>query len=30
MEEIITGKNPGDPYAAAPHVREKLKAGIKG
>ncbi len=30
MEEIITGTNPGDPYAAAPHVREKLKAGIKG
>ena len=30
MEDIITGSNPADPYEAAPHVREKLLAGIKG
>ena len=30
MEDIITGSNPADPYEAAPHVREKLQAGIKG
>jgi NAD(P)-dependent dehydrogenase (short-subunit alcohol dehydrogenase family) len=30
MEEIVTGKNPGDPYEATPHVREKLQAGLKG
>ncbi len=30
MEDIITGRNPSDPYAAAPQVREKLQAGLKG
>ena len=30
MEDIVTGRNPGDPYEAAPHVREKLQAGLKG
>jgi NAD(P)-dependent dehydrogenase (short-subunit alcohol dehydrogenase family) len=30
MEDIITGSNPGDPYAATPHVREMLQAKLKG
>ena len=30
MEDIVIGRNPGDPYEAAPHVREKLQAGLKG
>lgn len=30
MEDIVTGRNPGDPYETAPHVREKLQAGLKG
>ena len=30
MEDIVTGRNPSDPYQAAPHVREKLQAGLKG
>ena len=30
MEDIVMGRNPGDPYEAAPHVREKLQAGLKG
>ncbi len=30
MEDIVTGRNPSDPYEAAPHVREKLQAGLKG
>jgi NAD(P)-dependent dehydrogenase (short-subunit alcohol dehydrogenase family) len=30
MEDIVMGRNPGDPYEAAPHVREKLQAGVKG
>jgi NAD(P)-dependent dehydrogenase (short-subunit alcohol dehydrogenase family) len=30
MEDIVTGRNPGDPYEAAPHVREKLQAGLRG
>ena len=30
MEDIVKGRNPGDPYEAAPHVREKLQAGLKG
>ena len=30
MEDIVVGRNPGDPYEAAPHVREKLQAGLKG
>ena len=30
MEDIVMGRNPSDPYEAAPHVREKLQAGLKG
>jgi hypothetical protein len=30
MEDIVTGRNPSDPYEAVPHVREKLQAGLKG
>ena len=30
LEDIVTGRNPSDPYEAAPHVREKLQAGLKG
>lgn len=30
MQDIVSGRNPGDPYEAAPHVREKLRAGLKG
>ena len=30
MEDIVTGRNPSDPYEAAPHVRDKLRAGLKG
>jgi NAD(P)-dependent dehydrogenase (short-subunit alcohol dehydrogenase family) len=30
MEDILAGRNPGDPYEAVPHVREKLQAGLKG
>jgi NAD(P)-dependent dehydrogenase (short-subunit alcohol dehydrogenase family) len=30
MDDIVMGRNPGDPYEAAPHVREKLQAGLKG
>ena len=30
MEDIVMCRNPGDPYEAAPHVREKLQAGLKG
>ncbi len=29
MEEIVAQKNPGDPYAAAPHIRELLQAKLK-
>jgi len=29
MEDIVTGSNPGDPYEAAPHVREKLQAALR-
>ncbi len=29
MEDIVTGRNPTDPYAATPHVREKLQAALK-
>jgi short-subunit dehydrogenase len=29
MEEIITQKNPGDPYAAAPHIRDMLREKLK-
>ncbi len=30
MEDIVAGRNPGDPYEAAPQVREELRAGLKG
>jgi len=30
MEDIINQHNPGDPYKAAPHIREKLKSVLKG
>ena len=30
MEEIIQQKNPGDPYAAAPHIRDMLREKLKG
>ena len=30
MDAIVAGENPGDPYAQAPHVRELLKAKLKG
>lgn len=30
MQDIISGRNPSDPYEAAPHVRDKLRAGLKG
>ena len=29
MEHIVAGTNPGDPYAATPHVREALRARMK-
>lgn len=29
MEDIVTGRNPGDPYESAPHVRDKLRAGLR-
>jgi len=29
MEGIITATNPADPYETAPHVREKLQAGLR-
>jgi len=29
MEHIVAGSNPGDPYAATPHVREALRAKMK-
>ena len=29
MEDIVHANNPADPYAGAPHVRDKLKAGLK-
>jgi NAD(P)-dependent dehydrogenase (short-subunit alcohol dehydrogenase family) len=29
MEEIVAGKNPGDPYEAVPHVRKMLKEKLK-
>ena len=29
MEEVVAQKNPGDPYAAAPHIRELLQAKLK-
>lgn len=30
MEDIILQRNPGDPYEAAPHVRDALKAKLNG
>jgi NAD(P)-dependent dehydrogenase (short-subunit alcohol dehydrogenase family) len=30
MEDIIMQRNPGDPYEAAPHIREMLKEKIRG
>ncbi|MDQ1812103.1 SDR family oxidoreductase [Massilia sp. CCM 9210] len=30
MEEIVKGMNPGDPYKAAPHIRDMLRAKMKG
>lgn len=30
MEDIINIRNPADPYEAAPHVRESLRAGLRG
>jgi NAD(P)-dependent dehydrogenase (short-subunit alcohol dehydrogenase family) len=30
MEEIINQKNPGDPYAAVPHIRDMLRQKLKG
>jgi hypothetical protein len=30
MEHIVAGINPADPYAAAPQLRESLRAKIKG
>lgn len=30
VEDILQGRNPGDPYEAAPQVREQLRAGLKG
>lgn len=30
MEDIVDARNPGDPYEAAPQVREQLSAGLKG
>jgi NAD(P)-dependent dehydrogenase (short-subunit alcohol dehydrogenase family) len=29
MEHIVAGTNPGDPYAATPHVREALRSKMK-
>ena len=30
MEHILSGQNPADPYETAPHVRDKLRAGLRG
>ena len=29
MEDIIMQRNPGDPYKAAPHIRDMLRAKLK-
>lgn len=29
MQDIVAGRNPGDPYEAVPHVREMLKQKLK-
>jgi hypothetical protein len=30
MDAIVHQRNPGDPYAATPHVRDMLRAKMKG
>jgi hypothetical protein len=30
MEDIVNMRNPSDPYAATPHVRDALKAKMQG
>jgi NAD(P)-dependent dehydrogenase (short-subunit alcohol dehydrogenase family) len=30
MDEIVKGLNPGDPYKAAPHIRDMLRAKMNG
>ncbi|NHZ90996.1 SDR family NAD(P)-dependent oxidoreductase [Massilia sp. CCM 8733] len=30
MDEIVKGVNPGNPYKAAPHIRDMLRAKMKG
>jgi NAD(P)-dependent dehydrogenase (short-subunit alcohol dehydrogenase family) len=30
MEDIVEQRNPGDPYHAAPHIKEMLRAKLKG
>lgn len=30
MDEIVHQRNPGDPYKAAPHIRDMLRAKMKG
>jgi NAD(P)-dependent dehydrogenase (short-subunit alcohol dehydrogenase family) len=30
MEDILESRNPSDPYASAPHIRQMLRAQIKG
>lgn len=30
MDDILAGRNPGDPYASAPQVRDRLRAGLAG
>jgi NAD(P)-dependent dehydrogenase (short-subunit alcohol dehydrogenase family) len=30
MEEIVAIRNPGDPYAAVPHIRDMLRAKLQG
>jgi hypothetical protein len=29
MEDILTQRNPGDPYETAPHIRDMLKEKLK-
>jgi hypothetical protein len=30
MEDIVHARNPGDPFADRPQVREQLKAALRG
>ena len=30
MEEIVMQRNPGDPYKEVPHIRDMLRAKLKG